>query len=413
MVMFAWISRRLGITGALPAWIIVLLYCVAAGGCTTPQRFPAVPLTLTGEADLGSYRYRVARDATGFVEEARSSLQKEMAWRSSTGVSGSLPPANYLAISGGGDDGAFGSGILAGWSAAGTRPEFKVVTGVSTGALIAPFAFLGPRYDGQLRKLYTGVSRGDIYRPRNIISAFFFGDALADTAPLSGLMAQIVDRQMLDAIAAEYAKGRLLLVGTTNLDTLEPVIWNMTAIAASHEPGSLELFHDILLASAAIPAVFPPVMIDIDVHGTHYQEMHVDGGAVSQVFLYPPMLRVGEEAAALGADRERHVYIIRNARLDPDWASVKRRTMPIAARAVASLMHTQGIGDLYRIFSAAQRDGIDYNLTYIPRTFDAPHDGDFDPAYMRPLFDLGYEMGLKGVVWQKHPPGYSPSTPEG
>ncbi len=381
-----------------------ILAMLALGACATPKRAPAVPTTLTSEATAlaGPTRFLVTRDTSGMEAEARRSLDKERAWLEANGQGGPLPPMAMLAISGGGDSGAFGAGLLNGWTTAGTRPEFKVVTGVSTGALSAPFAFLGARCDPALKAVYTDVSQSDIFRPRGLLKGFF-GDALADTSPLYRLVDRFVDRRLLDAIAAEYAKGRLLLVGTTNLDTLEPVIWNMTAIAASSDPHALELFRKVLLASAAIPAAFPPVLIDVDAGGQHFQEMHVDGGAMAQVFAYPPSLNV----SASGVERQRALYIIRNARLDPDWASVKRRTLPIATRAVSGLMQSQGMGDLFRIYMTATRDGVDYNLAFIPPTFTTPHTKDFDPAYMRPLFDLGFQMAAAGFPWRKEPPGYS------
>jgi len=383
------------------------LSLLAMAACVTPGRLPAVPPQLAARAtpDVGATRFLVARDNTAMLEEARRSLEKEQAWLAASGHTGPLPPMSMLAISGGGDNGAFGAGLLNGWTAAGTRPEFKVVTGVSTGALIAPFAFLGPKYDPVLRSVYTEVSQPDIFRPRNILSGLF-GDALADTTPLLKLVNRNVDRPLLDAIAAEYAKGRLLLVATTNLDTLEPVVWNMTAIAASRDPHAQELFSKILVASAAIPGAFPPVLIDVRVDGVAYQEMHVDGGALAQVFIYPPNLRIAESSAALGVQRQRTLYILRNARLDADWANVKRRTLPIATRAIGSLMQSQGVGDLYRIYVTAQRDGVDYNLMFIPPSFTAPHTGEFDRTYMRALFKLGYDMGAASAPWQKHPPGY-------
>jgi predicted acylesterase/phospholipase RssA len=350
----------------------------------------------------GPIRFLVFRDTTAMVEEGRRSIDREKAWLAANGRQGPLPPTAFLAISGGGDAGAFGAGLLNGWTASGDRPEFKVVTGVSTGALIAPFAFLGPRYDPVLKSVYTDVSQRDIFKPRGLLKGFF-GDAMADTTPLYRIVARHVDRTLLDAIAAEYAKGRLLLIGTTNLDTLEPVIWNMTAIAASKDPRALVLFRQVLLASAAIPGAFPPVMINVEVDGVHYQEMHVDGGAMAQVFAYPPSIRLTQDS---GVDRQRSLYIIRNARLDADWASTTRRTLPIAMRAVSALMQSQGVGDLHRIFTTTRRDGVGYNLAFIPPTFTTPHTKDFDTEYMRALYQVGYDMAAKGYPWQTSPPGY-------
>jgi predicted acylesterase/phospholipase RssA len=389
-------------------WFRYLLIACAvqlgASGCSTPQRLPAVPQLASTQATSVAppLRYLVTRETSSFAAEAERAFEKERAYLADHGGSGALPPVYYLAISGGGDNGAYGAGFLNGWTAAGTRPEFKIVTGVSTGALIAPFAFLGAKYDYVLEEVYTKTSQKDIFTRRGLLHGIF-SDAMADTRPLASLIASHVNRQLLDQIAAEYAKGRVLLVGTANLDTLEPVVWNMTAIAASKDPNAIELFRRILLASASIPGVFPPVMIDVDVAGTHYQEMHVDGGTTAQVFFYPPSI----DLTAMGAaKRKRVLYIIRNARLDADWASVERRTMPIAARAITSLTRTQGIGDLYRIFATTQRDNIDFNLTFIPATFNTPHTEDFDTNYMRELYATGKQIAEKGYRWEKYPPGF-------
>jgi predicted acylesterase/phospholipase RssA len=382
--------------------LIVAAAQLGATGCSTPDRLPAVPSASAlqaGEA-LGPIRFLVSRETDSFAAEARSALAKEQAWLASQGKGPELPPAYYLAISGGGDNGAYGAGFLNGWTASGTRPEFKVVTGISTGALIAPFAFLGPKYDYVIERVYTTTAQKDIFKKRGLKSVLF-GDAMADTTPLANVIASYVDRPFLDEIAAEYGKGRILLVGTTNLDSMEPVIWNMTAIAASADPRAAPLFRSILLASASIPGAFPPVMIDVNIDGNRYQEMHVDGGTITQVFLFPPSV-----SAAGAPVRKRVLYILRNARLDADWASTERRTMSIAMRAIDSLTRTQGIGDLYRIYATAQRDGIDYNLTFIPPTFNTPHIEQFDTHYMKSLYDVGREAARAGYQWHKYPPGY-------
>jgi predicted acylesterase/phospholipase RssA len=337
------------------------------------------------------------------IAAVREAMRRERAWLDRTGHRGPLPPASYLAISGGGDSGAFGAGLLTGWTAAGTRPTFKVVTGVSTGALIAPFAFLGSDHDWALRT-YTEISGRNIFR-RRAITALFFSDALSDTGPMRRLIARMVTPEFLRAVGAEYEKGRLLLIGTTDLDARRPVIWNMTAIAASNDPEALELFRDILVASAAVPGAFPPVMIEVEADGRRYQEMHVDGGAAAQVFLYPPSVDV----AALGPVRERRAYIIRNARLDPEWASVDRRALSIMRRAVSTLMQTQGEGDLFMMYATTQRDGVDYNLAYIPAEFDTPHTREFDPVYMNSLYEFAYRLGSTGNPWHKAPPNVPPS----
>lgn len=388
--------------------IVALLSTVLVQGCAGLSRQPAVPLALTREAivsGMADVRYRLHVDQEAFLKEAVESYWREVAYRESQDLQGVLPPATFLAISGGGDNGAFGAGLLNGWTDSGNRPDFKLVTGVSTGALIAPFAFLGPEYDSKLRNFYTTLSPDDIMEIRTPLAAVT-SDALADNTPLLRLVEKEFDEDLLTAIAREYQKGRLLLIATVDLDSRQSVLWNMTKIATSTSPNALRLFHSIIMASSSIPGAFPPVMIDVEAAGKPYQEMHVDGGTVSQVFVYPPSLHVKETAEQYHVTRERKVYIIRNARIDPEWAEVERRTMSIAGRAIASLIQTQGIGDLYRIYTIAQRDGVDFNLAHIPKSFHFPHREEFDTAYMRSLFETGYELAKNGYPWKKAPPDF-------
>lgn len=405
---------NIGYLGSLVASLglrALLLPCVLTlASCSSPKRLPAVPDELADRAAvLDSPALRTWDDTLNeaFLEEMFRAGKVEFTELAAAGRADSIPPAHYLAISGGGAEGAFGAGILCGWTATGTRPEFKIVTGISTGALTAPFAFLGPAYDDKLRKVYTSVTTAEIARKRGILAAIY-DDALMDTVPLRKLLASLVDEQMMRDIAAEYAKGRILMVATTNLDANRGVIWNIGAIAATGKPEALDLIHNILIASAAIPAAFPPVMFDVEVDGAKYQEMHVDGGAKAQVFLYPPTLHLSETVAAAGFKRDRVAYVIRNARLDPKWVDVRRKTLTIAGRAIDSLIQTQGVGDLYRIYMTAQRDGVDFNLAFIPATFGEQPREAFDPVYMTKLFDVGYAQATAsgGYPWHKSPPGF-------
>lgn len=389
------------------ALLLAVATLATAGGCAGPMRKAAVPRELQDQAVVPGLTHSV-RSWGGtlnpaFLEELSNSVLREQVHRERTGQTGPLPTAEFLAISGGGQNGAFAAGLLCGWTESGRRPTFKLVTGISTGALIAPFAFLGPEYDEVLRRVYTQVSTRDILTPRGALAALF-DDALADNRPLWRLLESVVDRKLMDAIAAEHEKGRVLVLGTTNLDSRRAVLWNVTAIAASGHPGALELIRKIMIASASIPAAFPPVFFDVEADGKMYQEMHVDGGAMTQVFLYPPSVKLKELSAERGFARERRAYIIRNARLDPDWAQIERRTLKIAARAIDALLATQGIGDLYRTYLNTQRDGVDFNLAYIPPTFDTAPKEAFDRAYMNQLFNVGYEMARGGYPWDKTPP---------
>jgi predicted acylesterase/phospholipase RssA len=392
-----------------PSLIVAVLFLYLLPGCAAPGRLEAVPQAEQGAAvaeGMTGIRYWQTEDLALLQQDALDAYAREAKLAATAGNKGSLAPANFLAISGGGEDGAFGAGVLVGWTETGTRPEFKVVTGVSTGALTAPFAFLGPKYDEQLKAVYTTIDSKDVLNERGILAALF-QDALADNAPLQNLVANFVTADMLKEIAVEHAKGRSLLIGTTNIDARRPVIWNIGKIAASENPKALELVRKILVASAAVPAAFPPMMIDVYVNGKHYQEMHVDGGASAQVFVYPPQLKLAEITEEAGITRERRAFVIRNARLDPDWADPKRKTLSIAQRAVSSLIQNQGVGDLYRIYTTTQRDGVDFNLAFIPASFNVPLPRPFDQHYMNELYKVGYNLGKSGYPWAKAPPGYS------
>jgi hypothetical protein len=312
---------------------------------------------------------------------------------------------NYLAISGGGQRGAFGAGLLCGWTETGNRPEFTMVTGVSTGALIAPFAFLGPGYDHVIREIYTSYSTTDIVRPRSSLKALF-GDAATDSTPLREKLTKYIDEDVMAAIAAEYKKGRVLDIVTTNLDAARPVAWNIGRIASSGSPQALQLIRDVMLASASIPAAFPPVMFEVEAGGERYDELHVDGGATSVLYLYPIGLDWGKLAERLEVKGKPNVYIIRNGVWRKHYESVDRSTIPIALRSMDSLMGSAVLGDAYRIYLATQRDGIDYHLAYIPETFDEESSEPFDKEYMTRLFELGYQMAKEGYQWYTVPPGY-------
>jgi hypothetical protein len=387
-----------------------LVLAVLLQACGSLPRLDAVPPTLTEQAailGIPEARYWLDRDLAPFIRSVIEDDQREREAlvRAGKSTSDSLPPASLLAISGGSDAGAFAAGILAGWSAHGNRPEFRVVTGISAGALIAPFAFLGPEYDGALRSAFTSVHSEDIFHRRNMLAGLA-SDGMADSEPLSRLIAKYVTPEMLAAVAKAYARGRVLEIGTTDLDSGRPVTWNMGAIAASDAPGALDLFRKIIVASTSIPGEVSPVMIDVDIDGKHFQEMHVDGGVITQVFLYPrSILTELHRVTGRPYRRELHAYVIRNGRLEPEWSDTERHTLSIGGRAISALIQTQGIGDLQRIYQAAQHDGVDFNLAYIGADFNYPHKKKFDPEYMKRLFDYAYERSAKGYPWHKEPPG--------
>jgi predicted acylesterase/phospholipase RssA len=313
-----------------------------------------------------------------------------------------------LLLSGGGPDGAFGAGLLNGWTKRGDRPEFDAVTGVSTGAIIALFAYLGPDYDDKLEQIYTSYSTEQL-ATRALFSALLGGTALTDTRGYRALIEHYVDDAVVERIAEESRRGRALLIGTTNIDAARPVIWNIGAIAASGHPARKRLIHDVIQASSAIPAAFPPVLIPVETgDGRRYDEMHVDGGATQQVMLLSPGFSLRRVDKDLGQRVDRSVYVIMNNKLLKPYEPVRPRIASIAARAASSLIGGSGGGDLYRIFAIAQRDGIKMHITAIPTDFDAQPTEVFDPVYMRELFDLGYAQGLAGGGWSPTPPDFAP-----
>ena len=266
--------------------------------------------------------------------------------------------------------------------------------------------FWAPSYDEKLTECYTTITGKDIYKKKNILAAVT-GESAADVAPLRHLVAKYVDEALVTAIAAEQAKGRRLLIGTTNIDAERPVIWDIGSIASSNEPGRLQLIREILVASASIPGLFPPVSLKVTADGKQYDEMHVDGGTTNQVFLMPSNMSARKTDQATGVKRKRTVYIIRNGKVGPEWSAVKPKLADIAGKSVSVLIKTQGIGDLYRIYTDAKRDGVGFNAIWVPDSFAMKEPAPFDPTYMKELYELGYNTGKDGIPWSKVPPNYT------
>jgi hypothetical protein len=380
-----------------------VLSFILSGCATTPRRNP-VPQDTGVIAEIpGFEETRFWGDVPPpWMDEVYTASPAEIESRFS-GITGR--EQHHLTLSGGGQNGAFGAGLLNGWTAAGTRPEFSIVTGVSTGALIAPFAFLGKDYDQRLKDAFTTISTRDILTLRRPL-AMLTSDSAASTGPLRRHIAKYVDQQMIDAIAQEHRKGRLLFIGTTNLDQERPVIWNIGRIAARGSPGALELIHSILLASASIPVIFPPVLFEVEADGQRYDEMHVDGGTTRQVFLYPFGIDWERLIRKLDIRGKPKVYVIRNESLALDKKAVELRLIPIAQRSLDTLIRRQGIGDEYQIYLATRRYGFDFNLAYIPEYFQEIPKESFDREYMNNLFNFGYRTAASGFPWKKTPPYY-------
>jgi len=306
-------------------------------------------------------------------------------------------PGPWLVLSSGGGDGAFGAGLLNGWSESGTRPEFSVVTGVSTGALMAPYAFVGPRYDAALREAYTTINAGSIFEAGGKGESFF------DTWPLKELINKQVNAQLLTDVAAEHQRGRRLFVVTSNLDAERYVVWDMGAIAAHGGDAALQLFRNVLLASTSIPGLFPPVLIDVEAKGRRFQEMHADGGLGGQFFIAPEAYLSSTSTERLPATE---LYIVVNTQLTPTTAPTERTILTISGRSISAFVKTATRIAIDRSYAMAKRSGIGFNLAVI-EGFDHPSRGPFDPDYMKALFQFGYEHGKSGGQFLRKVPDFS------
>ena len=359
--------------------------------------------TVRGLAHVRFWGDEAPKDIHAFVQTHMPGVQR-MASRSVVTM-GRPPLVEYLALSGGADDGAFGAGLLVGWSKRGDRPKFEFVTGVSAGALIAPYVFLGPGYDRKLAELWTTFDANSVATPQ-VLAGLLGAEAIADSTPLRNLIAKHVDRRMLDQIAQEYRNGRILLIGTTNLDAQRQVIWNMGEIAAAagRDPEAIELFRDVLLASASLPGIFPPVHIKVRVGDRVFEEMHVDGGPSRQVFLAPVQFSLRTFDKLYPQPPIRRVYVVRNGKLAPVYEAVKANTLAISARSLFTVTKNQSIGDINQIYAMTERDGAEFRLASIPASFTAQSTQPFDPVYMKALFDVGYRLGRQGNAWARTPP---------
>lgn len=386
-------------------YLFVILLGLALAACAGPTveslRDPVPELLVTQSAVPGFQRIRYWGDngdgiSPDIVEEIAA--QRKASGNTSKDIS-------FLAVSGGGSNGAFGAGVLFGWTASGKRPEFAVVTGVSTGSLIAPFAFLGPPYDDYLKEAYTAVSGDDIFEKKGVFTILRGSASVADSSPLRRLVSRYVTDSMLADIEREHKRGRRLLVGTTNLDAERPVVWDIGAIASSGVAGRKKLIQDILVGSASIPGLFPPVKIKVVADGMTFDEMHVDGGTSNQAFMFPTNFSIraaDKELNRTGINRT--LFVLRNGKVTPEFSKVKPRLASIVSKSISSLIKTQGVGDLYRMYSNAQRDGIAFRAVWVPESFTMREPQPFDPAFMKALFELGYDMGRNGIPWSEQPP---------
>jgi predicted acylesterase/phospholipase RssA len=315
---------------------------------------------------------------------------------------------NILVLSGGGANGAFTVGVLKGWSDSRTRPPFDVVTGISTGALIAPFAFLGPDYDDELVRLYTEVRDRDVFR-RRIITGLLWSDALADSTPLRRNIELAVTPELLERIAQAHAQGRRLYVGTTDLDQKRLVTWDLGAIAAGTNPDKLELFRKVLLASASVPGLMPPVPLDVEVDGKHFTELHVDGGVTTTLFLQPAMLGACSAAEAKAGGNS-SVWVIVAGKLRPAPHPVGRGLFHVAEESFIGMLQSRYEADVVKTYLLARSAGAKFAVTAIPDESGERSENtlSFNPRMMREFFEMGYDAVTGGTAWTSVPAGLKP-----
>ncbi len=371
---------------------ISLIFQLAA--CVSVQHTP-VPTELVEQAEVPAFT-----GVRTFADDISPEFLAGMAERREQLIESGLvkKPAHIIAFSGGGENGAFGAGLLNGWTDSGTRPEFEIVSGVSTGALIAPLAFLGPDYDDDLERFYTGISTKDVM-VANPVGGLMGGAALASNAPLKNLIAGIVDMDMLQQIAEQHQRGKRLIVVTTNLEAQRPVAWNMGAIAAQGTPEALELFRSVLLASAAIPGAFPPVALKVEANGKFYTELQVDGGTTANNFLAPLNARF----PAIVKNRKNYVYVVQDGKLEPEHKDLDPKTLKLAGRAIGTLLKYKNYADIRRLYLLAKQNGASFQMTSVPSSFNVKGKEPFDKTYMNALFQVGYSMGRSGDGWVKNP----------
>jgi predicted patatin/cPLA2 family phospholipase len=371
--------RFLARFGAIIAATLVLTACAG----TMLQRKP-LPTPLTGLADIQADRaIRHWGDDPNFVATH------------STIKAGRDGVVDYLTLSGGGINGAYGAGFLVGWTSRGDRPEFEVVTGISVGAMMAPLAFLGSRYDGRLQGAFTTLTQQTNMRV-DFLSALFGAPSVLDNKVILAAIRALVDDQVLTDVAAAHRQGRRLYIGTTNLDAQRPVIWDIGAIANSNIPDKLDLVHRIILASTAVPGVFPPVLLDVEAKGQSFDELHVDGGVTQQVLLMPGGYKSAHKAS-------QKLYVIFNGVVDPTASPVtKLASLDLLERAVPTLLKYLGRANLEQLANTAQRNGIAFRLTAIPGTFPASESLLGDSVWMSQLFEYGRSNGASGA-WHNTP----------
>ena len=395
---------------------LLLILLLGASGCATLPRNP-VPLDLLYEAEvIGAPGVRAwgGEYSQAFQNDFITSVKQEKKQHFTNSETGEK---NYaaLAISGGGSNGAFGAGFLYGWSSTSHRPIFKLVTGISTGALIAPFAFLGSGYDEVLKEVYTTVSTKNIVDRLSIFSILAESESFTRTTPLQALIETHIDLGLLELIAKAHDEGRRLYIGTTHMDAQRLVIWNMGLISQLGTSEALKLFQNVLLASSSIPSAMPPVLINVAVGGQDYDEMHADGGTTTQVFFHGGTINLIEVGKETGIEMDEgafaQLYILRNGQIAPQPRQISRNLQDISSRALDTMIKTAALNNMYRMYLFSQQEQSQFYYAGIPGDYVSEATEPFDRDEMERLFEIGRQLGASENAWIAGVPGiYGKST---
>jgi len=377
-----------------PALFIIVIFVLLVSGCAyTPERNVLLnseqlnPLDTPGlrfwdESVISTDNYDFSHAIESLVEHSNKSGQ-----------------ANHLALSGGGFNGAFSAGVLNAWSESGTRPEFDVVTGVSTGAIVSIFAFLGSEYDQKLKGYYTRTTADEMFK-RNSIFQLPFRNSMVDVSGFEFKVRDAVDAIMVNQLAVERSKGRILLIATTSLDNEKMAIWDVGKIAQIGTPQAQQLIQDIIIASSAVPGLFPATRITLPYRGGMVDELHVDGGVSRQVFLIPQ----GFQKTFVPKNIEKNIYVIRNGFLKPEFEEIENGLTSVSYRALSILIRRQSIGDIEHIYNYSERNQIGFNLAYIDDDFSKDDLSSFSLEYVQKLYDYGYQKTLDSDLWRRNLP---------
>ena len=386
---------------------IIMICLIVSSGCAHVRH--AVPENLVGTAvvvGMPEMRYYMGKPDSLFMRQSLADSFKDED-KSGYLVDG-IKTYSVLIIGGGVSNSAYGIGLLKGWSEEGSRPVFKIVTGYSSGSILAIAAFAGKDSERRLADLFTSISTKDVVKKKSIF-AILFGDSVNSPSLFAKKIDDLVDEDLMAKIAKEHAKGRRLYVGTTDLDAQGFVIWDMGALASIGGPDSVKIFRKIILASCSFPAMLPPVYFQVEAGSRRYDEMHGDGGVVGGVFYINQLMEstvsmLGSSAINPGAFKTR-VYVLNLCYMSPHSRQVEDNLVAITSRLIETNGASKMIGDTYRIYAYAKEKGWDYNLAYIPEDFKPNQKEMFDMREMQRLFKRGYDDAAVGYKWHKAPPG--------